>query len=64
MSKENTVVSGRYFAGMWKCLLYPIICFAISFITIPFGIISEIVVTFALFLYVGGYRCAIILKMI
>ena len=24
MSKENTVVSGRYFAGMWKWYLYPL----------------------------------------
>ena len=26
VSKENIVVSGRYFAGLWKCWLYPIIC--------------------------------------
>tara|TARA_R110000787_G_scaffold88382_1_gene187674 strand:- start:122 stop:574 length:453 start_codon:yes stop_codon:yes gene_type:complete len=24
MNKNNTVVSGRYFAGIWKCFLYPI----------------------------------------
>ena len=40
MSKENTVVSGRYFAGLWKCFLYPIICFFLGFVIPSFFILA------------------------
>ncbi len=51
MSKENTVVSGRYFAGLWKCLLYPIICFVLAWFI-------ELFFALALILYFGGFLAA------
>jgi len=53
MSEENTVVSGRYFAGLWKCWLYPIICLFLSFL------ISDLFIFLA---FLGGL-CAFIASM-
>jgi len=53
MGKENIVVSGRYFAGLWKCWLYPIICLFLGIF------ISDLFVALVPLLAAGGFLASI-----
>ena len=55
VENENTVVSGRYFAGLWKCFLYPIICFFLAFVFSELGLFFIILAALAAF---GGFIAA------
>ena len=63
MSKENTVVSGRYFARIWKCWLYPLICLALCAVLGMFQVGSEDQFILALALSIFVYLCGAIAMM-
>jgi len=59
MSEENTVVSGRYFAGIWKCWLYPIFTFVAGIVLIDVSEnISWFLIMMAILSGVGGFIAA------
>jgi len=56
MSEENTVVSGRYFAGIWKCWLYPIFILLVGFVLIDVSdSISSFLIIMAILSGIGAF---------